>query len=122
MDRAIGNVYDEQVESFAAGMVAVVDIVVGMGAAGKNVEGDMGPAADEMAVVEDAVHTRSHTHVQAAEDTPHMDSNVPEAVARIEVEVELGKGDTVAEKLAVDGKCEDAEDTLHRVELAGLAH
>ena len=81
MDRAIGNVYGEQVESFAVGMVAVADIVVGMGAAGKNVEGDMGPAADEVAVVGDAVHTRNHTHEEAAEDTSHMDSNVPEAVA-----------------------------------------
>ena len=36
--------------------------------------------------------------------------------------MELDKEDTVAEKLVLDGKGKEAEDTLHRVELAGLAH
>ena len=122
MDSAIGNVYDEPEESSAVGMVPVENIVVGMGPAGKNAEVDMGFAADEVAVVEDAVHNHNHTHGEVEEDTPRKDNNVPQAVERIETESAFDKEGTVVEQLMADEQGEEAEDdTLHREELAGLA-
>ena len=60
------------------GMVPVENIAAGMGSE-KNGEVGMGFVGDEVVVEgEDAVHNHNRSHAEVAEDTPHMDNNVPQ--------------------------------------------